>query len=82
MFRFYRSDIASALAAGNEVRCALLTFGIDASHGYERIHVDALGSLASLLLAYAGSPVNIERDAQTLGSLEGFTSQPESDIVD
>ncbi|MEZ5648982.1 MAG: osmoprotectant NAGGN system M42 family peptidase [Burkholderiaceae bacterium] len=82
VFRYYRSDIASALAAGNEVRCALLTFGIDASHGYERIHVDALVSLARLLHAYATSPVNIERDAQALGSLEGFTSQPESHITE
>lgn len=82
VFRFYRSDIASALTAGNEVRCALLTFGIDASHGYERIHVDALGSLARLLVAYVGSPVNIERDAVLLGTLEGFTRQPEGNIVD
>ncbi len=82
VFRYYRSDLASALVAGNEVRCALLTFGIDASHGYERIHVDALRSLAELLLAYVQSRVVIKRDAKAIGSLEGFTTQPKGPVVD
>jgi len=42
VFRFYRSDSASAIEAGADVRTALVTFGIDASHGYERIHASAL----------------------------------------
>ncbi|MGD2020266.1 MAG: osmoprotectant NAGGN system M42 family peptidase, partial [Thiohalocapsa sp.] len=42
VFKFYRSDSAAALEAGNDVRTALVTFGIDASHGYERIHQEAL----------------------------------------
>ena len=33
IFRHYRSDSASALEAGADVRTALLTFGVDASHG-------------------------------------------------
>ena len=37
VFRYYRSDSASALEGGADVRTALITFGIDASHGYERI---------------------------------------------
>ena len=82
VFRHYRSDLASALVAGNEVRCALLTFGIDASHGYERIHLHALRSLAALLVAYVASPVEIKRDAVAMGSLEGFTHQPEGPLVD
>lgn len=81
VFRFYRSDSASALEAGADVRTALVTFGIDASHGYERIHMHALRSLAELLTCYAGSEVAITRDADLMGDLEGFTSQPEEDAL-
>src|SRR5690606_14918870 len=42
VFRYYRSDSASAIEAGHDVRTALAAFGIDASHGYERIHSHAL----------------------------------------
>jgi len=75
VFRFYRSDSASAIEAGADVRTALATFGIDASHGYERIHMHALRSLAELLTAYATSPVDIQRDAQELGPISGFPEQ-------
>jgi putative aminopeptidase FrvX len=77
IFRYYRSDSASALEAGADVRTALITFGVDASHGYERIHVHALRSLAELVTAYVQSPVVIKRDAEeTAKGTEGFTSQP------
>ncbi|MGZ9052908.1 MAG: osmoprotectant NAGGN system M42 family peptidase [Rhodoplanes sp.] len=77
IFRYYRSDSASALEAGVDVRTALITFGVDASHGYERIHVHALRSLAELVTAYVQSPVQIKRDAQeTAKGTRGFTSQP------
>ncbi len=76
VFRFYRSDSASAIEAGADVRTALITFGVDASHGYERIHMHALRSLAELTTAYVTSPVMIKRDAQEIGALQGFTSQP------
>lgn len=59
VFRYYRSDSASAITAGADVRTALATFGVDASHGYERIHMHALRSIAELLTAYALSPVEI-----------------------
>lgn len=75
VFRYYRSDSASALESGADIRTALLAFGVDASHGYERIHRDALVSLAELLVAYAESVVEIERDAKPMGSLKGFTHQ-------
>jgi peptidase M42 family hydrolase len=77
VFRYYRSDLASAVAAGNDIRTALLTFGIDASHGYERITVGALRAVAELVAIYAASPVLIERDIRPIGPIEGFTSQPE-----
>ncbi|WP_182085405.1 osmoprotectant NAGGN system M42 family peptidase [Aureimonas sp. ME7] len=79
VFRYYRSDSASAVEAGHDVRTALVTFGVDASHGWERIHVHALRSLAELLTAYAVSPLEIERDMQQHGGLEGFTEQPPAD---
>jgi peptidase M42 family hydrolase len=76
VFRYYRSDSASALEAGADIRTALLTFGVDASHGYERIHETALRDLARLLIAYAESEVEIGRDAKRLGGVKGFTHQP------
>lgn len=76
IFRYYRSDVASAVEAGHDVRTALICFGIDASHGWERIHAHALRSLAELLTAYILSPVDIRRDAKEVGPLNGFTKQP------
>ena len=76
VFRYYRSDSASALEAGADVRTALITFGIDASHGYERIHVHALRSLAELVTAYVISPVMIRRDLEETADAHGFTRQP------
>jgi len=76
IFRYYRSDSASALEAGADVRTALITFGVDASHGYERIHMHALRSLAELITAYITSDVEIGRDALEMAGLKGFTTQP------
>jgi peptidase M42 family hydrolase len=76
VFRYYRSDSASALEGGADVRTALITFGIDASHSYERIHIHALKSIAELVVLYATSPVEIARDVEELAGLEGFTEQP------
>lgn len=78
VFRYYRSDSASAVEAGADVRTALVTFGVDASHGYERIHMHALRSLAELLTCYARSDVEIPRDRHTMTGLTGFTTQPEA----
>ena len=76
VFRYYRSDLASAVESGADVRTALITFGVDASHGYERIHVHALRSLAELVCAYASSEVEITRDAKEMAGLKGFPRQP------
>lgn len=76
VFRYYRSDSASAIEAGNDIRTALVTFGIDASHGYERIHENALHSVARVLGLYSQSPIEITRDEADLGPLNGFTTQP------
>lgn len=76
IFKYYRSDSASALEAGADVRTALITFGIDASHGYERIHAHALRSIAELITAYVASPVAIKRDFKEKADMKGFTRQP------
>ena len=81
VFRYYRSDSASAVEAGADVRTALATFGVDASHGYERIHMHALRSLAEMLTCYGMSDVEIPRDRESMGSLEGFTRQPDEDAL-
>src|SRR5690606_10845428 len=82
IFRYYRSDSASAIEAGADVRTALATFGVDASHGYERIHMHALRSLAELLTVYARSDVEIMRDRSAVAGLKGFTRQPSEPAPD
>jgi len=76
LFRYYRSDSASAIESGEDVRTALVTFGIDSSHGYERTHVHSLHSVARLIHAYSTSEVEIPRDREELGDISGFTEQP------
>ncbi|MCF1181824.1 osmoprotectant NAGGN system M42 family peptidase [Marichromatium gracile] len=76
VFRYYRSDSAAALEAGNDVRTALVTFGVDASHGYERIHLDALESLARLVGVYMQAPPLFSRDRYEMGPRAGFPTQP------
>jgi len=76
VFRYYRCDAASAIEAGNDIRTALITFGIDASHGYERVHIDALMQVARLLTVYVQSPPVVQRDSKPLGDIEGFPDQP------
>lgn len=75
-FEHYRSDNASAVEGGADIRTALITFGVDASHGYERTHIDAPVSVAQLVTAYVLSEIIIQRDAEELGGLEGFPDQP------
>jgi peptidase M42 family hydrolase len=76
IFRYYRSDSAAAVEAGNDLRTALATFGVDASHGWERIHWSALESLAQLVTLYMQSPQLYERDRQPRSSLPGFSTMP------
>ncbi|MEO3435253.1 osmoprotectant NAGGN system M42 family peptidase [Inquilinus sp. CAU 1745] len=72
VFRYYRCDSASAVEAGNDIRTALVCFGIDASHGYERTHMNSILSVASLLYHYMQSPPLFERDKEAIGPLEDF----------
>lgn len=76
IFRFYRSDSASAIEAGNDLRTALVCFGIDASHYYERIHLDALCCLTQLLWHYALSEPLFADDNKLLTQRPDFPHMP------
>jgi peptidase M42 family hydrolase len=75
VFRYYRSDAATAVEAGNDIRTALAAFGVDASHGWERTHVDGLMHLSRLILLYTQSEPTFERDKMELGPINGFPDQ-------
>lgn len=80
LFRYYHSDAQSAVAAGHDIRTALLAFGCDATHGYERTHIDGLAALARLICAYLLSPPVFASDAKPeKTSLERFSHQLEHD---
>lgn len=67
VFRYYRSDAAAAVEAGNDIRTALVCFALDGSHGYERTHIRSLQAVARLLGGYMQSPPIAERDKLELG---------------
>lgn len=75
VFRYYRSDSAAAVEAGNDIRTALIGFGADASHAQERTHRDSLEALANLTAVYMLSEPVARRDHKSMGSLDGFTKQ-------
>ena len=75
VFRHYRCDSASAVEAGNDTRTALICFGIDASHGHERTHMNALRSLAELTTLYLQSEPTFMKDEADLATFSDFTAQ-------
>jgi peptidase M42 family hydrolase len=77
VFRHYRSDAASAVEAGNDIRTALVCFGVDGSHGNERTHIESLLNLCALVTAYMQSEAAVPRDRMPLGPLNGFPEQPQ-----
>ena len=52
IFPFYGSDGSALLRSCSDTRVALIGQCVNASHGYERTHVDGLVATASLILAY------------------------------
>lgn len=81
VFRYYRSDSASAIEAGNDTRTALVGFGVDGSHGNERTHMDSLEAVARLISFYMQSDPTFMRDKDDLSSLEGFPHQPSREVI-
>lgn len=82
VFRYYRTDAAAAIEAGNDIRTALVCFGLDASHGHERVHIDSLLALARLLACYMQSPPTSARDEKPLAPLGDFPATPDRQIHD
>lgn len=80
VFKYYRCDSASALEAGNDIRTALVTFGIDASHGYERTHIDSLTAVTRLIIAYAQSHLVYKRQKKHLSSIKEFPKVKVTDV--
>ena len=75
-YRFYRSDAASAVEAGLEMRTALVGFGVDSSHGHERTHLDGIRSVAELLSLYLQTDLTFpDWDTTERGPLEDFPSR-------
>lgn len=77
VFKHYRCDAASAIEAGNDIRTALIAFGLDGSHGWERVHIDSLVAVARLVAVYMASPPVVARDTKGLGPIEGFPNVQE-----
>jgi peptidase M42 family hydrolase len=75
-YRFYRSDAASAVEAGLEMRTALVGFGVDSSHGHERTHLAGIQHVAELLSLYLQTDLTFpEWDISERGPLEEFPSR-------
>lgn len=55
IYPYYGSDASAAIRAGYDIKHALFGPGIEASHAYERTHVDALQNTAKLLYTYVTS---------------------------
>ena len=75
VFRYYRSDAAAAIEAGAGTRAALVGFGLDGSHGWERTHIDSLEAAYGLLHAWLQTPLTFAKwDAKPSGKLRDFPS--------
>src|SRR5947209_3371098 len=75
VFRYYRSDAAAAIEAGAGTRAALVGFGVDGSHGWERTHIDSLEAAYNLLHCWLRTPLTFAKwDAKPSGSLRDFPS--------
>jgi len=80
VFRYYHSDAGAAVKAGEDVRTALLCFGTDASHGYERTHISTLIHLAELITCYIQCGPTVSRDRTRLhDSVDAFSHQLDTD---
>ncbi len=74
------NDAASALAAGHDVRTAVVAYAGDASHSMERTHFRSLENVSALLQAYLLSAPTFARDTSTTNVSE-FSHQIEADTL-
>ncbi len=78
-FKWYRSDVAAAIESGAGTRAALMAFGLDASHGWERTELSSVDAVARLLTIWLQTPLTFAAwDATPTGPLKEFpsSSQP------
>lgn len=52
IYPFYGSDASAALRAGYDIKAALIGPGVDASHSFERTHLEAIENTIELALLY------------------------------
>lgn len=57
IYPYYRSDGSAAWDSGADIRVALIGPGVDASHNYERTHLEALIATTEWVMAYLLSSV-------------------------
>lgn len=55
IYPMYGSDVSAALRAGNDITGALIGPGVQASHGMERTHYQAIENTMKLIVAYCES---------------------------
>lgn len=55
IYPYYGSDVSAALRGGNDFKGGLIGPGVQASHGMERTHINALKQTIALLIAYISS---------------------------
>ncbi|MFC7370400.1 M42 family metallopeptidase [Fictibacillus iocasae] len=60
IYPYYSSDASAAIKAGYDIVHGLIGPGIDASHAFERTHIQSLLHTANLILAYLQSSMNRE----------------------
>ena len=53
---------------------------MDASHGYERTHIDALDAVARLAVAYARSNLVYQKQKKSLGSIQEFPETRRTEV--
>jgi len=65
----------AAIEAGANTRAALVAFGLDGSHGWERTHIDSLEATYNLLHCWLQTPLTFAKwDAKPSGQLRDFPS--------
>jgi peptidase M42 family hydrolase len=74
----YHTDAAGALAAGHDVRTAVIAYAADASHSMERTHFKSLENVTRLLEAYMLSSPTFAQDTSTT-TVSDFSHQIDAD---
>lgn len=62
IYPYYGSDASAAMKAGADVRHALIGAGIDASHAYERTHLESVEATKKLVKTYILSDMLIKEE--------------------